>query len=417
MAKPKDDLFQLQQRLSEVFKPATPINQRALFFGRERQVFEVVNAINQEGQHIILYGERGVGKTSLAKQLLSRLYSTGGGVIVLPHVNCDSGDDYSTIWKKVFMEIIELRDRHKLKLSPNVNKLLRSLVPKKKIDPDLVRRTLAEIGMEVLLVIVLDEFDTITDPDLRRLIADTVKVLSDRSTPATVIMIGVADDVAQLIDDHESIERCLAQIRMPRMSRHELEDIVTEGLKVVELSIEDKALAEISGLSKGLPHYTHLLGLNAGRCAIEGKSSMLNVSHVKSAIGASIDGAQHSIRNAYHKATLSQRRTASYVETLLACAMAETDDFGFFAAVDVRAPLATIMEKVITVESYAKKLHKFCEEERGPVLRKTDLHNRSRFRFVNPLMQPFVLMKGIAEGLIVEDDLNLESDPQKRLFR
>ncbi|MCA9121933.1 MAG: hypothetical protein H6822_26655 [Planctomycetaceae bacterium] len=206
---------------------------------------------------------------------------------------------------------------------------------------------------------------------------------------------------------------------MPRMSRDELEDIIIEGLKVVSVTADEKALHEISGLSKGLPHYTHLLGLHAGRAAIRHDSSLLSVSHVKEAIGASIDGAQHSIRNAYHKATLSQRKTASYVETLLACAMAETDEFGFFTAVDVRDPMACVMKKNIQLESYAKKLHKFCEEERGSVLRKTEMHGRARFRFLNPLMQPFVLMKGLHDGLIREQDLDLWSynNPQKRLFR
>ena len=51
--------------LNEVFSPISPIKRRDFFFGRRIQLEDVVDAINETGQHAILYGERGVGKTSL----------------------------------------------------------------------------------------------------------------------------------------------------------------------------------------------------------------------------------------------------------------------------------------------------------------------------------------------------------------
>jgi len=52
--------------LGTVFKPTAPINREDLFAGRQPQTRDVVDAVNQQGQHAVLYGERGVGKTSLA---------------------------------------------------------------------------------------------------------------------------------------------------------------------------------------------------------------------------------------------------------------------------------------------------------------------------------------------------------------
>src|SRR5205807_4070171 len=65
-----------------------------------------------------------------------------------------------------------------------------------------------------------------------------------------------AENVESLISEHQSIERCLVQVRMPRMSRDELEGIVNKGLQVIDMTIATDCLEEISGLSKGLPHYT-----------------------------------------------------------------------------------------------------------------------------------------------------------------
>lgn len=44
--------------------------------------------------------------------------------------------------------------------------------------------------------------------------------------------------------------------------------------------------------------------------------------------------------------------------------------------------------------------------ERGPVLTKAGKKRAFRYRFVNPLMQPYVLMRGIDEGRIDFGDLS-----------
>src|SRR5439155_26663996 len=85
------------------FSPSAPIDERALFAGREKQITLVIDAINQKGQHVIVYGERGVGKTSLANVLKSFLAQPSS--IACPRVNCDGSDSFETVWRKVFDEI------------------------------------------------------------------------------------------------------------------------------------------------------------------------------------------------------------------------------------------------------------------------------------------------------------------------
>ena len=71
--------------------------------------------------------------------------------------------------------------------------------------------------------------------------ADTIKTLSDFSIPATVVLIGVADSVDELIGQHQSIERAIIQIPMPRMSKEEIEQIAINGLERLKLKIADEA--------------------------------------------------------------------------------------------------------------------------------------------------------------------------------
>ncbi|MEX5219608.1 MAG: hypothetical protein NW701_17395 [Nitrospira sp.] len=242
--------------------------------------------------------------------------------------------------------------------------------------------------------------DRLHDKKAKQLFADTVKTLSDHSVPASLVMVGVADTVEELFQQHQSIERALVQVRIPRMSRDELHEVVKRGLEKVGMEIEHNALMRISLLSQGLPHYTHLFGLYSAREAIDRGRKLIMLEDISSAISKALEKAQQTIKSAYHRAISSPRQANLYPSVLLACALSRTDDLGYFAAVDVRDPMEQIMKKPYDIPNFARHLNDFCEESRGPLLQKTGSAHRFRFRFINPLMQPYVIMHGVTDGKV-----------------
>lgn len=58
--------MRLRGRVNEAFTPAAPIQKRDLFSGRTKQFGDLADAVVSVGQHGVVFGERGVGKTSLA---------------------------------------------------------------------------------------------------------------------------------------------------------------------------------------------------------------------------------------------------------------------------------------------------------------------------------------------------------------
>jgi hypothetical protein len=166
------------------------------------------------------------------------------------------------------------------------------------------------------------------------------------------------------------------------------------------MTIAEDAIKHISLVPQGLPHYTHLLGLYASREAIDQDTRAISMAHAQVAIKKALEGAQQTIRSAYHKATTSPRRDNLYADVLLACAFAKTDDLGYFAAADVRTPLTKIKGRRFDIPSFSRHLNDFSEEKRGPILKKFGSKHKYRFRFMNPLMQPFVTMQGFASGKI-----------------
>jgi Cdc6-like AAA superfamily ATPase len=386
--------------LASAFSPSAPIDQQALFSGRLAQLTDVLNAINQKGQHAILFGERGVGKTSLARVLSGGLI-IAGKPIVSASINCDATTTFSGLWHKIMREISLISTRPGMGFtaeSASSASPLSNQLPEQ-VTPDDVRHVLSRIGKTM---IVIDELDRVEDKSVPSLLADTIKTLSDHAVDTTLLLVGVADSVDALIAEHASVERALVQVRMPRMSPPELHQIIDKGIEAAQMQIDPDARSKIAGLSQGLPHYTHLLALNASQRAAGAGRSRVTVEDVRAAIDAALARAQQSIISAYHKATNSPRANL-YPQVLLSCALAPVDSLGYFAAVDVRAPLSGIMGKPYEIPAFSQHLNAFCEATRGPVLQRTGDARRYRFRFVNPLMQPFVVMDGIRKAIITDD--------------
>jgi hypothetical protein len=389
-------------KISNAFSPTAPVNNRDLFAGRVDQMSALMNVAGQRGQHGIIYGERGVGKTSLAAVMVEILDD-----ILAVRINCDGSDDFSSIWQKALGEIKLLQRRPGIGFRPGLEEAMvsaSSLLSDDEVRPHHVRAALEYMGRIAPVVLFLDEFDRVTNKHVPRLMADAIKSLSDHVVPATVVLVGVADDVNDLISEHQSIQRALAQIHMPRMSQKELVRVVGIGLTALDMNINREAVSMITGLSQGLPHYTHLLSQEAARAVAMSARTKITLADVKAAVPKAINLAQQSVVDAYERATYSPKKSL-YVEVLLACALAKTNELGYFAAAGVREPLRQITNKNYDIPAYAQHLHALASEKRGPVLQQRGELRKVRYRFVDPLLQPFVIMRGLRDGLITSDVL------------
>jgi hypothetical protein len=229
--------------------------------------------------------------------------------------------------------------------------------------------------------------------------------LSDRVVDVTVFLIGVADSVGDLIREHRSIERALAQIHMPRMASAELAEIATRGIATARMEIAGGAVKKITTLSQGLPHYTQLLTQFAAQAALGRRRPDVTSRDVDAAVTRAIDRAHQSIVEAYRDATVGEQRSI-HPQLLLACALAAEDEFGFFAASDARDALGRILDKPPGSAALARQLDELSGEDRGAVLQKHGPAKAARYRFVDPLLQPYVAMRGVSEGVVRVQDLH-----------
>jgi hypothetical protein len=209
--------------------------------------------------------------------------------------------------------------------------------------------------------------------------------------PAAPIVVADADSAEGLIAGG-------AAILLPPMTTVELNDAVDRNLRRLSMTIDDDAKALIAALSCGLPRYTHLLTQDAALDAVlRGRTAHIAPPNVKVAIRRAVDNAPAGFAAAWRQATRSPRVNL-FQEVLLACALAPKHPLGWFRHDGVSQALKKITGKRYHIRQFTRHLQEFSET-RGPILQRAGELYKYFYRFVNPLMESYVLVKATVDGL------------------
>jgi Cdc6-like AAA superfamily ATPase len=406
----------LVAQAAKVFQPRTPIATKELFAGRWTELTALADAVNQTGLHAVIYGERGVGKTSLANVVRSTLWAFDNigkeesalyQRIVVKAV-ASSGDAFASIWGKLFKEISWKDDRPTIGLieqSRDRISVQKAFGLGETISVDDVRRILTHIPGAVFII---DEFDRAAHETSREF-TDLIKALSDFAVDCTVVLVGVSDTIDQLIADHASIGRAITQIFLRRMTPKELREILTHAESSLSMIFSEEAANLIVHVSQGLPHYTHLIGLHAVRIAVGKRySRYIKRDDVFAALKEAVKQAEQTAREKHSKATLSSHKDALYRHVLLACALAAArsqDALGYFNPSALVDPLSEILNRTVQIATFSNHLSEFCQEKRGPVLERDGKSRAYRYRFHDPMVVPFAFMDAVASYIVTEPQL------------
>lgn len=394
----QDDVPTLTFEIGQLFTPSTPIRLADLFAGRRSQITQLIEAVAEPGRHAILYGERGVGKTSLS-QVLEYVVPSARQRVVHARKACTPGDTFESVWRKFFADMRFTHVKDGVAEEITVSELY-----KEALTPDDVLREMKQFSLNDIPIFVIDEFNEISDGGrTASLLANTIKTLSDEGVAATIVVVGVGDSVTALFEEHGSISRCTEEVLMPRMSSGELGEIVDKRLGQLGLTIEPDARSKMIILSRGLPTYVHRLGKHSAVRAVTGLRRHITEEDVDASIEEIIAGSLQSLRNQYEAATNSNQPGNLFKEILLACALARGDDAGYFTPAAVREPLEKVLGRPMTIAQYQNHLGDWHTNKRGRILQRTGDARSYRFRFADPAMQPYVLMRGISAGIVNED--------------
>ncbi len=383
-----------------------PVVEEELFAGRATEVRRMLEAVLDRSKHVVLYGERGVGKTSIANVFWKR-YNKQLKTVIAARAQVYPSDDFSAIWIRALEEF-----KH---VSQAIGK--DHLVPIDTdysiVTPDTIRREMQKCKPNAIPIIIIDEYDKLKSAEARELTANVIKSFYDYSVNATIILVGVAEDISDLVVDHGSIRRTLSQIKLDRMKTYELHEIINKRLTLLPIKFSSDAQWTIVLLARGLPYYVLALSKFALQNAAENERIEAGLEDVWVALDKLVLDEEHSFDDAYALATSSPQVDNQFKQVLVACALADGQDSGFFSPRNVLPKLMKITGKTRTYAHFQRHLNEFITSERGNVLTRKGDERSFTYKFTDPMMQPYVVIRSIRDGIIDKDMRSILTFPEQ----
>lgn len=318
------DEVAFREKLKELLTPAQPISRPEHLYGRDQKLTLISRALHSPGKHIFIFGDRGVGKTSLGRTAAA-IHS--GDEEGFAFIACDQNTTFFDMVEDIYRQLHKLYALGKLKvegieLNAGFVKVKTSealgLPALKTINDavEMLKSISPRAGITPLVVI--DEFDQLSSDTEKKYIADLIKQLSDQRINLRLIICGIGSSLDELIGAHLSTDRYLATIPLDPLPHDARWKILTTAAHALGVTIDRDSQIRIGQLSDGFPYYVHLMGEQIFYQVLDDPQqvSAVTMKHYKDGIRASIEESQTSLKQAYEIATQKHKNSDDYEEVL-----------------------------------------------------------------------------------------------------
>ena len=353
---------QARLALADSLSASQPVTHRERFAGRNDTLTSLIAAIEQQRAHVVLYGERGIGKTSLIHVFAET--AREAQYLVL-YGSCGVEARFDDMFRSYAAQIPLLYHNS---ISPTADedehrRTFADLLGSQPVDP----RELAEVFAQIVgtrVVIVLDEYDRVADPAFRRNIAELIKNLSDRAARLQLILTGVASNLDELIGFTPSIRRNIVGLAVGPMADADMRDILARAEAATGLKFAPEATALITRMAGGSPYLVRLLGNRAAGRALDERRMLVSVDDAIAGTEAVLAEWNSGLPKRV-QAQLSRAEVRAAWPVLIAAARASGTPDGWFAAHDVVAELPNMQHEAVaaTLDGFVGAIDVFDRAE------------------------------------------------------
>ena len=267
---PGYDKYSFGKKLNEVVSPSRPIISIENLIGRTQELDRIEKALFAPGRNVFIYGERGVGKSSLAATAANQWQSSDAEYI---DVSCSPDSTIKSIIANIASQAVDSKWSTSSKITEQATVGMKwlSYSLKSETSPtdfsakikglsDAVE-VLKEVATlhSVVPVVVVDEVDRIADEKEIDLLADLLKQLGDKRIELKFIFTGVGATLDEILGAHRSAIRQLETIELPRLSWDARWNIAIHALSIFEVEIPRDIYIRLAAVSDGYPYYVHLI--------------------------------------------------------------------------------------------------------------------------------------------------------------
>jgi hypothetical protein len=338
-------------QINNAFLPAKEITDTEKFAGRKEYVNEAFHALLSEGTNIAIVGNRGIGKSSLARQIIN-IGQGDNSLLEKLEIYHDTKLDFLTIYFACGNSITNTNDLLNRLLTtrncllewiyeiPSATKEIAKLnggleagIPKvitAKVGADLSTETTANSSIqshsiETIFQNVITDLLKIKDTTG---FASYLKSLATNTPGLKFCIVGVAQDIQNLMKEHQSTDRLFAGsvINLPSMNEQELTSIIKTAEDAIEKHIvfDDSAVKKIVTLSKGHPYIVHLLGKQTFKTAFLEPKYSIDESYIDSILrGIAEKEADPVLEGRYKKSVASSKQREIVLKAFAVSAKAD----------------------------------------------------------------------------------------------
>lgn len=343
-------------QIENAFQPAKEIDAPDRFAGRRQAIQDCYLALVANGANIAIVGNRGIGKSSLARQVL-RMATGENDLLKKLNFPPSESIDFVTMYfacgdaVKTSEDLLErlltssaclkdwIYDIPKAKIEiegykPKFDVGVIALGGEKRTEVEshnvIDRHSVDTVFTNVVraladqklakhgILIVVDEFDRIANPSG---FASFLKSLATNVPLVKFCLVGVAQDIKELMKEHESTDRLFAGsiVRLPAMTDDELKEIIRAAETSIDNSItfDAGAIQRLVTLAQGHPYMVHLVGKFVLRHAFQNQITVITAENVDLTVKSIAErGADPVLEGRYQKAVASSPQRESVLRAL-----------------------------------------------------------------------------------------------------
>ena len=368
--------------LREAIGASQPVIDREHFAGRRDALRQLINAVEQQRLHVVIFGERGIGKTSLLHVFSETAREARYTVL---YGSCGSDTRFDTLFRAFAARIPRIYHRS---VAPNSAEAEAGDNFDVMLPDDFGPRELAEVFADVIgtrIILILDEYDRVQDAGFRRDVAELIKNLSDRAARVQLIIAGVAQNLDEILGYAPSVRRNVIGLSIQPMTTEEVSELIGIAETAAEIEFADDAVQLITVMAGGSPYLVRLLTHNAALAAIDSRSAVVTEAHATNAVESVLNDWTNALPRRI-QASLGREQARSQWPMLIAAARAGSTGDGRFTAEEVVTESGDL-QPAVAVE---RDLRAFV----GPNdLLDAETHDgETRFRFRHPGVAALLLM-------------------------